>query len=229
MIPSARYNIWEHTRESLFPLYAQRARNLLPEMTCHAQAVRLLTPHLTPGMSVLDAGCGSGYLFWSFHQRDIPIEYYGLDYTASFIEIGRREIPADLLPPERLQLGSIEDLTQRFDAVVCINTLFTLPDYRQGLERMADAARRFLVIRTALDRGSVVRYETDDYLDEGYRGPGGLKSYFNIWDLDEMTAYLQNLGFEVQRVVDEYTKDEPEISAGKIFPWKFLFCWRPDA
>jgi SAM-dependent methyltransferase len=226
MIPNPAYNIWEHTRESLFDLYARRARHELPEMTCHKQAVELLAPHIRPGMTILDAGCGSGYTFWSFHDRKIEVRYYGLDYTASFIDIGRANIPHHLLPPENLQVGAIEDLTRTYDAVLCINTLFCLPDYRQGLERLAMAARRFLIIRTTLDHETTIRYETDDFLDEGYQGPGGLRAYFNIWSMAEVSSYLEDLGFTVRHVTDEYTNDQPEISAGKIFPYRVLFCRR---
>ncbi len=226
MIPNPDLNIWEHTQETLFELYAKRARNELPEMTCHKQAVELLAPHVRPGMRVLDAGCGSGYLFWSFFQRNLAVEYYGIDYTASFIDIGRKNLPAKLLPPDRLQVRAIEDLTDTYDAVFCINTLFCLPDYRQGLERLAKAADRFLVVRTTLDHKTVIRYETDDYLDEGYRGQGGLRSYFNIWNMREVMAHIEDLGFEVTHVVDERTGDTPEVSAGKVFPYRFLFCQR---
>jgi len=228
MIPNPRFNIWEHTRESLFNMYARRARDELSEMTCHKQAVELLAPFVRPGMSVLDAGCGSGYLFWSFSNRNLDVEYYGLDYTAGFIEIGRRNIPPDRLHPERLRVGSIEDLDTRYDAVLCINTLFCLPDYRQGLDRLASSAREILILRTTLGPETIIRYETDDYLDEGYRGPGGLRAYFNIWALDEVTAFIDQLGFDVRPVIDERTGDEPEISAGKIFPWRFLFAKRRD-
>jgi len=223
MIPDPKFNIWEHTRETLFDLYARRARKELPEMTCHKQAVELLAPHVRRGLRVLDAGCGSGYLLWSFIDRGLEIEYYGIDYTASFIEIGRKNIAPQVLNPKRLQIQAIEDLEAEYDAVFCINTLSCLPNYHQGLERLAEAARHFLILRTALAEETLIRYETDDYLDEGYRGPDGLRSYFNIYAMDEIVQFLEDRGFEVKHVVDERTGDQPEFSAGKVFPWRFLF------
>jgi len=226
MIPDPKFNIWEHTRETLFDLYVRRARKELPEMTCHKQAVELLSPYAWPGLKVLDAGCGSGYLLWSFLDRGLEVEYYGIDYTASFIEIGRENIPGQVLDPARLRVLAIEDLDEEYDAVFCINTLSCLPNYHQGLERLAEAARHFLILRTALAEKTLIRYETDDYLDEGYRGPGGLRAYFNIWAMDEIFQFLEDRGFEVKHVVDERTGDRPEISGGKIFPWRFLFARR---
>ncbi|MFH1140021.1 MAG: methyltransferase [Pseudomonadota bacterium] len=226
MIPNPAFNIWEHTRETLFDLYAKRARNELPEMTCNKQAVELLAPHVRPGWTVLDAGCGSGGLFWSFYSRKLPVEYHGLDYTAGFIALGRENIPADLSPPDRLHLGAIEDLDREYDAVICINTLFCLPNFHQGLERLARAARKILIIRTLLAEKTEIRYETDDYLDAGFRGPGGLRSYFNIFSLSEVMDFLRDEGFEVALPVDERTGDQPELSAGKIFPYRVLSCRR---
>jgi 2-polyprenyl-3-methyl-5-hydroxy-6-metoxy-1,4-benzoquinol methylase len=221
MIPHPEYNIWEHTRQSLFDLYAERARNERDEMTCHKQAAELLAPHATPNMTVLDAGCGSGYFYWSFADRGLPVEYHGIDYTESFIDIGRRNLPRPAA--DRLRHLAIEDLTDRYDAVFCINTLFCLPDYRQGLERLCQAARRFLILRTTLDHETRIRYETDQYLDPGYRN---LKSYFNIWNIDEVMDFIREYGFDPLPVTDQRTGDRPEISAGKVFPYKVLFCRR---
>ncbi|MBF0530815.1 MAG: class I SAM-dependent methyltransferase [Deltaproteobacteria bacterium] len=195
-------------------------------MTCHQQAAELLAPYVWPGLTLLDAGCATGYFVRSFADRGLPVEYYGLDYTAGYIHLGRQNIPPEILPPERLMLGAIENLDTQYDAVLCINTLHCLPNYHQGLERLADAARHFLILRTALDKDTVIRYETDDYLDEGYRGPEGLKSYFNIYSMTEVSDFLTDSGFEVQQVVDRRTGDQPELSAGKVFPWKFLFARR---
>ena len=125
-------------------------------------------------MSVLDAGCGSGYLYWSFHRRGSArggILRPRL-HRFSFIEIGRERLSGRTKAVLRIDCawGPSKSRTQRFDGVVCINTLFCLPDYRQGLENLAAAARRSVpaVLRTTLDVGNrSIRYETDDYLDEG--------------------------------------------------------------
>jgi SAM-dependent methyltransferase len=226
MIPDARYNIWEHTRETLFPLYEARAKGRAAELDAHAQAVDLLAPFYRPGMSVLDAGCGSGYLFWSFYRRNMDVAYSGIDTAPSFIEMARAALSPEFVPAERFRVEAIEETQGRYHAVVCLNTLFCLPDYHQGVERLAGAALEILIIRTTLADQTTIRYETDDYLDDGRRGLGGLRSYFNIWDIREFSAFIERQGFDVQPVVDRRTGDQGEISAGKFFPWRFLFCRR---
>lgn len=219
-IPHPEYNIWEHTRESLFPLYAQRARGETSELTCHSQCVEVIEPYLAPGMTLMDVGCGAGDFVWSWHRRGFFVEYHGIDFTPSFIDIGRENVPPDILPPERLQLGAAEDLAGQFDAVVCINTMQCFADFREPVERMCRAANKLVYLRTTLDEQEQIRYETDGYLDEGYKNR--LRSYFNIFALQDVTAFMESEGFQVTRIVDERTQDGVEMSAGKPFPWKIL-------
>jgi cyclopropane fatty-acyl-phospholipid synthase-like methyltransferase len=219
-IPHPEYNVWEHFRESLFPLYAQRARGETSELTCHAQCVEVIGPYLKPGMTLMDVGCGAGDFAWSFHRRGLEIEYHGIDFTQSYIDLGRANLPPEVLPPGRLQLGAASDLTGQYDAVVCINTMQCFPDFREPVERMCRAARRVVYLRTSLDEHEQIRYEKDDYVDEGYKD--WLRSYFNIFAVADVSAFMESEGFQVSRIVDERTRDGVEMSAGKPFPWKVL-------
>ena len=44
--------------------------------------------------TVMDAGCGSGYFYHSLRKRSIPVEYFGIDATACFIDLGQQHLPA---------------------------------------------------------------------------------------------------------------------------------------
>ena len=217
MIPNPEFNIWEHSA-IVRELYARRAQGRV-EMDAAAQTVEILAPHLEPGMTVLDAGCGSGYYYWSFKRRNLDIEYYGLDYSPSLIDIGRRELASAGLPPERLQAGTIENIHETYDAVICCNTLSWCPDFRQPLERLLSAARKFIVIRTNLGAETVYRYEPDGYLDDGYNH---LKAYWNQYSEADMSAFMREMGFEVTPIVDRRTGGKLELVVGKPYFWKFL-------
>lgn len=218
-------DIWHYTKKSLYPLYERRAAGLEPEMDCHAQAAEIYAEHFQSSHRILDAGGGSGCFFWSLQKRGLLGRYYLLDQNRDFVEMGRKSLAGQEGAAGFLH-KSLEETPGEYEAVFCLNTLFSLPDWRQGLERLLAATGRFIIIRTTLGAENIMRYETDDYLDEG---GAGLKSYFNIWRIDEFKSFMEDNGFEVSVPVDRRSGDEPEISAGKIFPWRWLVGLRPGA
>ncbi len=218
MIPDYTVNIWNYTKNSIYSLYEKRARGELPEMDCHAQAAELYAPHHQSTDRILDAGGGSGYFFHSLKTRGLLGRYHLLDQTADFLAMGRRALGTEL-PPGCFLHASLQETPGEYEAVFCLNTLFALPDYRQALERLLLATRKILILRTTLGEAARIRYETDDYLDPGAEN---LKSYFNIWPLAEVAGFMESCGFHVSSPMDRRTGDQPEISAGKIFPWRWL-------
>lgn len=218
MIPEPELNIWAQTRQSLYLLYARRAQGLEPELDCHAQAAEIYAPHFQPSDRILDAGGGSGYFYWSLARRGLLGQYHLLDQTEAFLKIAREAL-GEHLPPERFIFSSIQESPGNYEVTFCLNCLFCLPDYRQGLERLLLATRRLFILRSTLAEKNIIRYETDAYLDPPGRH---LKAYFNIWSLEEVAAFIRQYGFETSTVVDRRSGDQPEISAGKIFPWRWL-------
>ena len=218
LIPNTELNIWEHSA-NVRELYARRARGE-EDMDAAVQAAEILTPHHEPGMTLLDAGCGSGYYYWAFKRRGLDLEYYGIDYSPTLIDIGRKYMPLAGLAPERLQVAAIENIQDPFDAVLCFNTLSWCPDFRRPLDRLCRAARKYLFIRTNLGRRTVYRWETDGYLDEGYNH---LKAYWNIYSQQEVTEFIEDMGFEVAYIEDRRTGGRMELVVGKSYYWKILF------
>ena len=216
MIPDSAVNIWQHTKESLYPLYDKRAAGQMAEMDCHAQAAEIYAPFHQKSDSILDAGCGSGYFYHSLAQRNLLGCYYALDYTLDFLEMGKKHLP---LPPERFMHQSLEETPGQYDIVFCLNTLFCLPDFRQGLERLLLASKKLIIIRSTFADQAMIRYENDDYLDDDAKN---LKSYFNIFALSEVRSFMEGYGFKISSPQDLRCQGQAEISAGKIFPWQWL-------
>lgn len=226
MIPDPELNIWEHSAIAA-DLYRRRARGEAQEMDASAQAVELLAPFIHKAQSpprLLDAGCGSGYLWHSFRQRDLTVEYYGLDYSPSLIAMGREELEPQGLPPERLQTGRIEDLrSQSFDLVTLINTLSFGPDFREPLYRLAETGARVILIRDNFGPETVVRWEIDGYLDPDYNH---LKAYWNRWSTAEVTAFLAECGYKATEIADRRTGGQVEMVVDKPYYWSWLMAVR---
>ena len=218
-----KYSIWEHSA-AVRDLYARRCRMEAEEMTCHAQAVELLTPYLTPGDSLLDAGCGSGYLYHSFRSRGLKINYMGIDSSPSLIGIGREILPAYGLECERLQVMRIDDLNGEVDHCVCINVLSNIDNYHRPLERLLQISRRSLVLRESLHGQGSYSYVTDWYLDKGV----DLKVHVNTYPLGEVEAFVRSYGFSVAVVADKRVGEGPELVIDHPHYWKFLVCTRQN-
>ena len=211
------YCIWEHSA-SVRELYARRCRLEEEEMTCAAQAAELLAPHVRPGDTVLDVGCGSGYFYHSLRRRGIPAVYFGIDAAPSLIAIGHAHLPAYGLSPGHLRVLRIEDLDGEADHVVCLNVLSNLDNYHRPLERILKCARKTVVLRESCKQGARYTYVRDDYLDPGC----DLKVHVNAYDLEEFAHFIEGYGFRVRRVPDQRTGDGPEMVIGHAHYWKFF-------
>jgi len=218
-----KYCIWEHSTP-VRELYARRCRLEAEEMTCHAQAAELLAPQVTPGDTLLDVGCGSGYFFHSLRSRQIPVEYYGIDAAPSLIEIGRQGMPEFGLPAERLQVMRIEDLDGEVDFITCINVLSNIDNYHRPLERLLQCAKKMVILRESCREKAEYRYVRDKYLDEGQ----DLKVYVNAYPQAELVNFIESYGFQVRVETDRRTRGEPEFIIDYPHYWKFLIAERQD-
>jgi len=213
------WNPWANDTNTL-DLYRRRCRREAEEMTCAAQVAEILADRVAPGETLLDAGCGGGYYYWSFAKRGVQIEYHGLDYTPEMIELARGEMcPGGALAPERFTLGSIEDLDREFDNVVCFNVLTNSPHYALPLSRLLSSARRRIVIRESMDDSLVIRYTADPYLDEGKQH---IRVYHNSYPIEEVSSFMEDHGFRVTRVVDRRSRDGVEMVTDIPHRWRIL-------
>lgn len=212
-----RFNIWEHSA-TVRELYARRCRREAEEMTSHRQAISLLAPHVVRGDSVLDAGCGSGYLFHSLGALPAPVEYYGIDCSPSLLDIGREVLPAHGLAPDRLIEMRLEDLRAEVDHALCINVLSNIDNYHRPLERLLLAARRSVILRESIGESSLYTYVVDKYLDSGVE----LRVHVNRYARAELAAFIESYGFEVRFHVDEHSGGRPQNVIDHPHWWTFV-------
>ena len=189
-------------------------------MTCAAQAAEILASRSLPHESLLDAGCGGGFYYWSFHERSIAVDYYGLDYTPAMIDLARTEMGALAgLPSDHFILDAIENLDQVFDTVLCFNVLTNSPHYALPLERLLNCARRRILLRENMGETLTVHYAPDHYLDEDKRH---IRVYHNQYPLEEVKSFMASFGFKVTQFVDQRTNDGIEMVTDVPHQWRIL-------
>lgn len=222
--PEENRNIWSHSQH-MRELYTARARQDVEEMDCAVQAVSLLGEVAKAGDIILDVGAGSGWFYHSLRTRGLDLEYWGVDQTEAFIEIGRRELEPYGLPPERLQVGKIEDVEAQVDHVVCLNVLSNIPNWHLAMDRMAMIARRTIILRESLGDSSSYLLVHDRYLDP----PHTLMVHVNTYSTHEIIDFLRERGFRTQEHVDSRTRGMPEMVIDHPHYWRFLVAKRVDA
>ena len=216
-------NPWANDRNT-FELYRRRVHEQVEEMTCAAQAAEIFADKVQQGETLLDAGCGGGYYFWSFQKRKVDVQYFGLDYSPNMIELAREELcPKSGLDPEQFQLGEIEHLDIVFDNVICFNVLTNSPHYAAPLERLLKAANKRLLLRESMGEELVVRYSPDPYLDEGKRH---INVYHNTYPLSEVKSFMEKFGFRVTPIKDARTQDGTELVCDIPHTWRILLAER---
>lgn len=213
------WNPWSNDRATL-EVYRKRCRLEDVEMTCAGQAAEILKDKVRSGESLLDAGCGGGYYYWSFQRRGIHLHYHGLDYTPELIEMARTEIcPRAGLSEEQFALGRIENLESEFDSIICFNVLTNNPHYALPLERLLRCARKRILIRESLGEGLKIHYASDPFLDSGKQH---IRVYHNTYPLKEVEEFMKEFGFKVTRIFDERSRDGVEIVVGVRHTWRIL-------
>jgi len=95
---------------------------------------------IRPGQSILDVGCGKGYLLYEFTQLVPGIKISGLDISHYALQHSKEEVRPFL------QLGSAKELpysAASFDFVVSLNTLHNLylPDLYRALAEIERVGR----------------------------------------------------------------------------------------
>src|SRR5947209_17824723 len=117
-----------------------------------------LLPHLEPGMSVLDVGCGPGTITVDLAARIAPGQVTAVELTPDALDLARTEAR------QRGQ-SNIEFVTSDVHALVFADDTFDVVHAHQLLQHVADPVQALREMRRVRKPGGVVAVR-----DAGYAG-----------------------------------------------------------
>jgi SAM-dependent methyltransferase len=100
-----------------------------------------LLPHLRPGMTLLDVGCGPGTLTCDLADRVAPGHVLAVDVSAEVIDEARATAAERGTTNVTFEAGDFRDLNGTFDVVHAHQVLQHLTDPVRALRHMAQLAR----------------------------------------------------------------------------------------
>ena len=152
--------------------------------------VDMLRPLATgsPGATVLEIGCSSGYYADVLAARQVNLAYTGCDFSAAFIAQARRCGPGRSFDVEDATALSYAD--GRFDVVVSGCCLLHIADYPRAIAETARVARRHAIFH----RTPVLARRATRYLTKLAYGVQTVEIHFNE---SELVALLARHGLPV--------------------------------
>lgn len=82
---------------------------------------------LKSGLEVLDAGCGTGNLLAALLARQPGVQAAGLDFSPAMLRLTRRKASTASVRVHNLN-ETFPYRPASFDAITCVNVIYTLPD-----------------------------------------------------------------------------------------------------
>lgn len=177
-------------------------------------AVRASVSRLVAGDRVLDLGCGNGRLLEALKKT--PVDYLGVDASASLISLARQNYPdKQFIVSDLLDLQTISD--EQFDYIFCLAVLQHLPGEKRREQALREMASKLK------PGGEIIISNWNLWTHKKHR----LKIFRNWWkkiidrsdlDFNDLVFPWKNArGEEVcQRYYHAFTKNELRRLAQKV-------------
>lgn len=114
------------------PKYAKTA---VPDEHVYTRKLRITQSYLKPDMRVLEFGCGTGTT--ALHHAPFVKEYIATDIAREMIRIAEQKRSDNGAANVQFSVGTINsawERKQKFDAVLGLNVVHLLPDWRTQIE-----------------------------------------------------------------------------------------------
>ena len=155
----------------------------------HLQSVMEVVYNLvaqTNPSSVLDAGCGEGFVADYMHNRDPSLQITGIDYSPEAIEYAE----AHFGHAARFKIGSLLELPfddNAFDTVVCSEVLEHVVEYEVAMRELKRVARQHVVI--SVPNEPYFKWLNDLAQAIGFSQDPG---HVNFWNHRQFRSYMKS-------------------------------------
>jgi len=111
------------------------ARSPVPDEQVYTRKLKITQGYLKPDMRVLEFGCGTGTT--ALHHAPFVKEYVATDIAREMIRIAEQKRSDDAVANVEFSVGTLNsawEQKKQFDAVLGLNVLHLLPDWRTQIE-----------------------------------------------------------------------------------------------
>lgn len=202
--------------------------------------------------SVLDMACGGGANTLYLANRHADIQFVGIDIGKEYIEYGTKMVKEySKYQNCSLYVGNWFDIDLKwkkvFKGIVCFQTLFMFPDYRDALSKLIDLQPDWIAVSSLFYEGDI-EY-TNKFRD--YYRPSGDRTYtdyyYNVHSIIRYRMYMEEMGYKkFEYIPFEIDIDIPktesmdigtytvktvegkriQISGGLMMPWYFVIAYK---
>ena len=190
------------------------------------------TGYLKPGTTILDLCCGQGGDMFYMAQRYPDNRFIGIEKNVSRVIKGNEFFREHGAKNCHISLGDMFELDYHgFDGIISLQTLSWMPKFEEPLKKIAST--RWFALSSLFYKGDI---SCDIQVKDS-----GVKSYYNIYSLKEVTKFLYELGYTVRYKPFEIDIDLPrntnrmgtytekledgrriQISGPLLMPWCFV-------
>jgi len=130
------------------------ARSAVPDEQIYTRKLKITQSYLKPDMRVLEFGCGTGTT--ALHHAPFVKEYIATDVAREMVRIAEQKRSDNSVANVEFSVGTINSVSgqkQQFDAVLGLNVLHLLPDWRTQIEsvyRLLPGGGLFITSTTCL-------------------------------------------------------------------------------
>lgn len=171
--------------------------------------------------SILDVGCGSGWLYANLKNAGVDIKYKGVDLDKGFIGGAKLDYPE--AEWEVQDAENLKEETNSWDIVVLIHVLENCPNWKKAIEEAFRVSNGRVIINFWHGWVSETYHSVKEQDKENYDFFRETESnWFGKEDLQE--AFLETFGF----TIDEPTETFVVPSAGEIpHIYHYFAIWVP--